>query len=149
MVFNHFFTPYMLWLVMVVSYTQVAGCVIEFFNSLLACFHKQEGCLVFVMKRFVTIDEFSSGWNPMQRNIQKNVDFFDVGKVMLRVGGGLGAAGTIGGRGGPLIRGRLRIQKYFGRGGPKKEANYSLHQVKRLLKWAYYATKKSINLMPN
>jgi hypothetical protein len=81
--------------------------VIEFFNSLLACFNKQEGCLVLVTKRFVTIDEFSLGWNPMQRNIQKNVDFFDVGKVMLRVGGGLGAAGTIGGRGGPLIRGEL------------------------------------------
>jgi hypothetical protein len=75
--------------------------VVEFFNSLLACFYKQEGCLVFVTKRFVTVDEFSSGWNPMRRNMQKNFGFFAVGKVMLCVGGGLGAAGTIGGRGGP------------------------------------------------
>jgi hypothetical protein len=124
MVFNLLLTLYMLWLIMVVSYIPVGGCVIEFFNSLLACFHKQEGCLVLVTKRFVTNRRIFIGWNPVRRNMQKNVDFFAVGKFMLCVGGGLGAAGTSGGRGGPLTRGGLCDGK------PMKGENYILHQAK-------------------
>jgi hypothetical protein len=45
-------------------------------TSFLFCENKQEGCLVLVTKRFVTIDEFSSGWNPMRRNMQKKFGFF-------------------------------------------------------------------------
>jgi hypothetical protein len=120
--FNLILILAMLWLVMVVSYTQVAGCVIEFFNSLLAYSYKQEGCLVFVAKRFVTSRRIFIGWNPMRRNMQKNVDFFAVGKIMLCVGGGSGAASTIEREDGPL-----------------EGADYSLYQVKRSLKWADYS----------
>jgi hypothetical protein len=133
--FNPSLTPYMLWLIMVVSYTQVAECVIEFFNSFLACFYKQKGCLVFVTKRF--------GWNPMRRNMQKNLGFFAVGKVMLCVGGGSGAADTIGGErrapergelcnGKPLKGADYAYRKSLNlKGVLLKGADCSSHQVKR------------------
>jgi hypothetical protein len=117
--FNLILILAMLWLIMVVSYTQVAGCVIEFFNSLLVCENKQKGCLVFCDEALRHYRRIFIGWNPMRRNMQKNVDFFAVGKVMLCVGGGSGAAGTSGGERRAPERGELC------EGGPLKRADYA------------------------
>jgi hypothetical protein len=72
--------------------------------------------------------------------MQKKFGFFAVGKVMLCVGGGLGAAGTIGGRGGPLIRGGLCD------GEPQKGEDYNLHQDKRPLEGTDYAPDNPLTL---
>ncbi len=44
----------------------------------------------------------------MRRNMQKNLGFFGVGRVMLCVGGGTGTAGTIGERRAP-DKGRVTL----------------------------------------
>ncbi len=56
--------------------------MMRFYEPLLV--FKPEGYLVQVIKRFITLAEFSSEWNPVRRNIQKILGFFDVGRVMLR-----------------------------------------------------------------
>jgi hypothetical protein len=158
MAFNFFLTPYMLWLIMVVSYISVGRCVIEFFNSLICLFlQAKQGCLVFCDEALRHYRRIFIGWNPMRRNMQKNLGFFAVGKVMLCVGGGSGAAGTIGGEGGPLEGANYNLHQVklapergeLCEGKPLKWAYYRLSQVKRLLKGADYVHQKSLSLISN
>jgi hypothetical protein len=118
----------MVWLIMVVSYTQVAGYVIEFFNSLLFCANKPKGCLVFVTKRFVTIDEFSSGGIRCEETCKKMLIFLMWVRSCC-----------------VLAVGRALLTQSGREAGPKG-ADYSLYQVKRPLKVTDYALEYPLSL---
>ena len=61
------------------------------------------------MERFVTVDEFSSAWNPVRRCAQnrKILRQREIHVAELRWGG----AAIGGGRGGPLIKGQVCPEK--------------------------------------
>jgi hypothetical protein len=69
---------------MVVSYIRMSRVRNWAFKSHLVVFKIGKVALFNVMKRFVTLNEFSSGWKPVRRCAHKSLDF--VAKVKLCCG---------------------------------------------------------------